>query len=231
MRNVSSQRQLSLLSLLMLASTVYAGIETPTQYTVTLSKVEFSKTPQTPAERRLAQRNAMPFIPYAKGSIQVDIASVSPGQPCSQLQPTGQLNTGSYDQIRFTLARTMVVAGRTSAPLSNGVTCRTTSTGALIQNPFGDGSVSEAYLGATDGGTPEPQTVIVPTGTAVTLPTGFVIIGSSFQATMPVSMRVVGSVPQGTISFNVTNAIDFEPLGLSQCLVFPAAPSITISVG
>lgn len=218
MKKLSNKWQLSFLTILIAAGNVYAGTETPTQYTVTLSKVEFRKA------------GGGSFTTYARGSTQVNIASVGAGQPCGQLQPTGKLTPGNYDQMRFTVSKTMVVKGQSTGTLSNGVTCRTTSSSTLIQDPYGDGSVSEAYLGATDGAAPEAQTVIVPTGSAVTYPSGFASVGNTIQATTPVAMNVAGSVPQGTVSFNVVNAIDFEPYGATQCLVFPVAPSINVSI-
>lgn len=217
MTTFAKQWRLSFLAILVLSGNLYAGSETPTQYTVTLSRVEFRKT------------GSSAFTTYASGSTQVNIASVSAGQPCGQLNPTGKLTPGSYDTMRFTVSRTMVVKGQSTGVLSNGVTCRTTSSSTLITDPFGDGSVSAAYLGATDGGVPEAQTVLVPTGSAVTFPTGFSVVGNNIQATMPVTMQVAGSVPRGTVSFDVTSAIQFQPYGVSQCLVFPSAPSITVA--
>lgn len=203
-----------------MAGCAYAGLETPTQYTVTLSQVDMHKS-NAPAST---------FMTYARGSTQVNIASVGAGQPCGNLEPTNKLTPGNYNQFRFTVSKTMIVTGQTSGVLSNGVTCRTTSSGVLVVNPYGDGSISEAYLGATDGATPEPETVVVPSGSAVILPSGFVVAGNNFQATLPMNMNVQGSVPQGTISFDVTNGIDFEPLGLTQCLVFPAPPTVRLNV-
>lgn len=203
----------------LLAGHAYASTATPTQYTVTLSKVEFHK----------ADAPAGAFKTYARGSTQVNIASVSAGQPCGELKPTGTLTPGEYDEFRFTLSKTMTVTGSSVGNLSNGKPCRTITGGALVTDPYGDGSISEAYLGSTDGAAAEPETVVVPGGTAVTLPTGFVVQGGNFQATIPLVMSVGTSVPQNTVSFDVTSAIQFEALGANQCLVFPGAPTVTLS--
>lgn len=214
------QFSLSLIAGLLAIHPVYAEIATPTQYTVTLSEVAFHKT--------TAPANS--YTVYANGSTQVNIASVGAGQPCGSLNPTGNLTPGSYDTFRFTVSKTMVVKGASTGNLANGLPCRTIAGGAVVTDPMGDGSISEAYLGSTADGTPEAETVVVPSGSGVTLPSGFVDLGSSFQASMPISMNVSGSVPTGTVSFDVTNSIQFEAYGLTQCLVFPLAPTVTVNI-
>lgn len=195
---------------------VYAVTATPTQYTVTLSQVDFHKTTAASGS----------YTNYANGSTEVNIASVGAGQPCGQLNPTGNLTPGSYDEFRFTISKTMTVTGSSTGNLANGHPCRTVTGGALVTDPFGDGSITEAYQGSIDGAAAEPETVVVPGGTAVTLPTGFQVIGNNFQVTLPIAMTVAGSVPQGTISFDVTNAVQFEVLDATHCLVFPGPPTV-----
>lgn len=200
-------------------TSVYAVTATPTKYTVILSQVDFHKNGAPSGQ----------FTNYANGSTEVDIASVSAGQPCGQLNPTGKLTPGNYDQFRFTIAKTMTATGASTGNLSNGLPCRTVTGGALVTDPYGDGSISEAYLGATDGAAAEPETVIVPGGTSITLPSGFAVSGNNFQVTLPVSIDVAGTVPQGTISFDVTGAIQFEVLDGTHCLVFPGPPTVTLT--
>jgi hypothetical protein len=205
---------------LLISGFAYADFATPTKYDVTLSSVSMHKSDAA----------ASSFTTYASGSTDVNIASVSAGQPCGRLEPTGELTPGSYDQFRFVISRSMVVTGQTTGDLANGHPCRTVTGGALITDPYGDGSISEAYLGEIDGAAGTPETVIIPTGTGVVLPTGFETIGSNFQVTLPMSMNVAGSVPQGTISFDVTSSVQFEVLDATHCLVFPGPPTINLNV-
>ena len=208
--------------IIVIQNNAFAGLETPTGYNVNLQKVEFHKvgTPSTE------------YFTYRSGSSDVNIASKLPNEPCATLGPSATPPKGTYDQFRVTVSTSMTLTGRTTGNLSNGLPCRTVANGTAVSNPFGDGSVSVAYLGSTDGGTPQPEAVTVPSGTSVVFPTGFSLVGNTIQGTVPVNFTVANSVPQGTVSFNVANGIDFEvnPSNVAQCFVFPAAPSISISV-
>lgn len=205
----------------------FVGNGTPTIYNVTLKDVSFHKS-GTPANS---------FISYASGTGQYDIAAANPGSPIGTLQSTSQLGAGVYDQMRFLVATSMVVKGAYVGLLPNGLPCRTVANGTVITDPVGDGSISEASLGSTDGGAPEQETIVVPTGSAVTLPSGYVFSGSSLsglaalniQGTVPLSMTVAGTVPAVTASFNVTNSLMFMAYGPANCIVVPGPPVITIT--
>ena len=169
------------------------------------------------------------FITYASGTGQYNIASVSPGSNVGTLSATGSLSSGSYDQINFTVSKTMSLTGASSGVLSNGLPCRTTSGGTVISDPFGDGSVSAIYLGAADTGTPQPETAVVPSGSGVTLPSGITDSGSTFQITMPISFSVTNDAPNITVRFDVTNAIMFTAVTAFTCGVIPGPPTVTVS--
>lgn len=196
------------------------GNATPTQYTVNVQDVLFHPVG--------AASNS--YVPYYSGTSNLDIASVAPNHPAGTLLPSNTPSQGDYDSFRVTVSKTITLKGTSVGNLSNGSPCRTVAGGALITNPFGDGSVDAAYAGSTDGGTAESESVLVPTGTAVVLPAGVVDIGSSLEATFSDSFTVAGSVPQGTITFNVTNSVYFAPTGLGTCVVIPMPPNIQVSV-
>jgi hypothetical protein len=208
-------------------ATSFVGNGTPTVYNVTLQNVSFHKA-GTPSNS---------FISYASGSGLFDIAAANPGSPIGTLQSTSQLGGGFYDQMRFQVSTRMVVKGAYVGLLSNGLPCRTVANGTVISNPAGDGSISQAALGSTDGGTPEEETIVVPSGYGITLPSGYVLVGTSLaglaalniQGTVPVSMTVAGSVPTVTTTFNVTNSLMFLAYGPSNCLVIPGPPVITVT--
>lgn len=220
-------RKILLINLLLTSGLVLSGQSiavtgngTPTNYSVDLQQVEFHQvgTPSTT------------FFPYRTGSSSINIASVSPNEPCASLGPSGTPPAGQYDQFRVTVSKNMTITGASNGVLSNGLPCRTVANGAAISDPFGDGSVSVAYLGATDGGTPEAETVTVPSGSGVVLPSGFVAVGDTIQATFPVNFSVTNAVPQSRVTFNVTNAVLFQAINLTQCVVVPMPPSISISI-
>lgn len=202
----------------------FSGNATPTNYTVTLQNVAFHRVGAPSGS----------FTSYASGSGAFDIASASVGNPVGTLQSTGLLGPGDYDQIRFQVSKFMTVtANYSGAALPNGVTqCRTVANATKITDPFGDGSVSVAYLGSTDGGTPEASTIEVPSGSSVDLPAGFTSVGESLQGIEDVAGMSVGNdaVPNVTVSFDVTNAVLFAAYGASGCVVFPGPPTVTISV-
>jgi len=202
-------------------SNAVTGNATPSQYSVNLQTVSFHPV-GTPSSN---------YVTYRSGSSDINIAASQPDQPCAGLGPSANLPVGNYDEFRVLVSTTMTVSGSSNGNLSNGLPCRTIANGAVINDPFGDGSVSQAYLGSTDGGTPQAETVTVPTGSGVVLPSGFSVVGNSIQATFPVSFTVKDKVPQGQVTFNVENGILFAPLGVSQCVVLPAPPSIQVSIG
>lgn len=208
---------LAAMSASLVAEVTYAAFGTPTQYTVNLQRVEFRKVGGN-------------YQTYRSGSADIDIASVASGEPCASLGPSSTLPPGAYDQFRFTVSTTFVVTGSVSNA-GDGQPCRTVTGGAAILDPFGDGSVSVAYAGSADGGAAEPETVTVPTGSAVILPAELARVGNTIQGTFPVSFNVEGKIPQPNIQFNVANGVGFVTTGLGTCVVFPAAPSITASIG
>lgn len=199
----------------------FSGNATPTVYNVTLKSVSLHKS-GTASDA---------FLPYASGSGLYDIAAANPGSPVGTLQSTNELTSGFYDQMQFQVARSMTVKSAYSGLLSNNLPCRTVANGSVITDPAGDGSISSASLGSTDGGTPEEETIVVPTGTGVTLPAGYVFSGSNIQGTVPVSITATNSVPSIKAAFNVTNSIMFVAFGATQCLVIPGPPSISITSG
>lgn len=207
---------------LLIANTSYAitGNGTPTQYNVTLSQIEFHKVgdPSTT------------FITYASGSGQFDIAGVLPNNPVGVLTRTGNLPSGSYDQIRVTISKTMQLKGVSSSTLANGKFCRTTSSGVLVSNPFT--GVDSAYTGVAEAtpGTPGLETTAVPTGSGVTLPSGLTDLGTVFTDTIPVSFTVTGQVPKSTVKIDVTNAMYFQATDLNTCYVFPMPPVVTVTI-
>ncbi|MDR3491147.1 MAG: DUF4382 domain-containing protein [Gammaproteobacteria bacterium] len=210
---------------LCIASTSYAatfaGNATPTQYLVNVSNVAFHKVGDP----------AGTFIPYASDAGQFDIASVPPNGNAGLLSSTGTLPSGTYDQIRFNVSKTMQLNGASNGNLGNGSPCRTVTPAVALNNPLGDNSVSVAYLGSTDGATPQLETTTVPSGSAVTLPSGYTDLGNSLQGIVPVNFTVTNDVaPTTSIKINVTNAMMFTPTGVGTCAVFPGPPSITISV-
>ncbi len=201
-------------------SNAITGNSTPGQYSVNLQSVSFHPV----------GASSSTYVTYRSGSSNVNIAASQPGQPCVGLGPSASLPTGSYDQFRVIVSNVMTISGSSTGNLSNGLPCRTVANGAVVNDPFGDGSVSQAYLGSTDGGTPQTETVTVPTGTAVTLPSGFSVVGNSIQAIFPVNVTVKDKVPQGTVTFNVANGILFQAYGPTQCVVLPTPPSIQVSL-
>lgn len=211
-----------LLASLLSATQVYAVgpiVATPSIYKVTVSEVGFHKVGDT----------AGVYTPYASGSGLYDIAAASPNANVGILTATGTLPPGTYDEIKFVVSKTMTLKG--SADVGGGVTCRTVTGGAVIADPFGDGSVDQGYAGTTDPGAPEPEVVAVPSGTGVILPTGFTDLGTSFQGVVATNLTVEGTeVPRVTVRFDVTNAIDFGLTPGGACVVFPGAPTVTVDV-
>jgi hypothetical protein len=220
------------ISTLAAPATIFAattGNATPTQYLVTVSNIQFHRVgdPSTT------------YITYASGTSTFDIAGTSPGGFVGKVQKTGNLLPGTYDKIRFTVSKSMKIKGASNGVLvGNGKTCRTISADSSVSNPFGDGSVNTAYLGATNSGSAELSNVAVPTGTSVTLPTGFTDQGSTMLGTISVNFTIPEAPagtpilpPDITINFDVTNAIDFEAINATQCVVFPGPPSINVAVG
>lgn len=215
-KNILSTLFISILS----ASPVFAkhtGNTTPTKYLLSISQVSFHK----------AGDPASTFIPYATGTGQYDIASVSPNANVGVLQATGTLSQGTYDQVQLTVNKTMTLQA-SNPSLTDSLPCRTTSTVTVITDPFGDKSLDKAYLGSRDGGTAQPETVTVPSGSKVKLPDSMKDNGSTFTGTLPVNFTVSSANPTITIKFDVTNAITLQALNVSTCIVFPGPPSITI---
>lgn len=202
----------------------FTGNATPTTYTVTLQDVSFHRVGASTSA----------FTSYASGSGAFDIASATAGNPVGTLQSNGVLGPGDYDQMRFQVSKFMTVSANYSgAALPNGVTqCRTVANATKITDPFGDGSVSVAYLGSTDGGAPEASTIEVPSGSSVDLPAGFTSVGGSLQGIVDISGMSVGgdAVPNVTVSFDVTNSVMFAAYGASGCVVFPGPPTVTTTI-
>lgn len=214
-----------LVSSICFVNTGYAALPlvngTPTQYSVTVSQVAFHKVGD-PSDT---------FTSYASGSGQYDIASVVPNANVGVLSATGVLSAGVYDQIRFTISKTMALKGASNGNLSNGLPCRTSSAGTVINDPLGNGSVSAAYLGAADSAAPQLESTAVPSGSGVILPSGVVDMGNgNLQITMPVSVRITNGSPNAKISINVTNAMIFFPLSASTCAVYPGPPTVNVTV-
>lgn len=202
------------------SNAAFAVEGTPTQYHVTVSAVEFHRTGDP----------AGTFVTYANSSGTFDIASANPGQAIGVLSSTDTLPAGDYDEMRFTISKTMSLQGSSSGTLANGVTCRTITGAAAVSDPFGDGSVDSAYVGATDGATPTLESVAVPSGSAITLPTDLADLGTSFQVTTPMDFTVTDSPPDVTVKFDVTDAMDFLPYGATSCIIFPGAPTVTVTI-
>lgn len=213
-----------LVSGLLIAKGVYAaeftGNGTPTEYLLTISQIAFHKTGDP----------ASTYTIYASSTGQFDIAAVNPGTNVGILNESGVLTSGTYDKIRFTVSKTMSIKGSFNGTLSNGVTCRTTSNPTVVNDPLGDGSIDRVYLGATDGGVAELETVTVPSGSNVEASEDFTDLGTSFRGTLPVNFTVTNAVPTVTVKFNVTNALQFIPYGPAQCAVFPGPPTVTVVV-
>ena len=196
------------------------GNATPTEYSVNVENVEFHQVG--------APANA--FVAYNAGSANFNIASVAANAQVGSLLNTATPPSGNYDQFRVTVSNVFTITAASNGNLSNGKPCRTVTGGAAVTNPLGDGSISVAYLGATDGGMPEPETVTVPTGSAVVYPAGIVAVGNSIQATFPSSFTITNKVPQATVKFNVTDAVLLEALGETQCIVLPMPPSVDVTI-
>lgn len=203
----------------------FAGNATPTNYTVNLQQVSFHRV-GAPVDA---------FASYASGSGAYDIAAATVGTPVGTLQSNGALGSGSYDQMRFEVSKTMNVTASYAGSLapSTATTCRTMANATAINDPLGDGSVSVAYLGSTDGGVAQEATIMVPTGSAVTLPAGYVDTGSNIQGTVDIAGFTVadGEVPASRLNIDVTNSVMFVGYGASGCIVFPGPPVITPVIG
>lgn len=198
----------------------FSGNGTPTQYLLTISKIEFHKAGDSDSV----------YTTYANSTGQYDIAASDPGANVGVLSSTGTLSSGTYDKIRFTVSKTMSIKGSYNGTLSNGVTCRTTDTPTIVSDPFGNGSVSQVYLGETDGGAAELETVTVPSGSNVETSEDFADLGTSFRGTLPVNFTISSAIPSVKLSFNVTNALMFQAYGGAQCVVFPGPPTVTVTV-
>lgn len=196
----------------------FSDSATPTEYIVTLKNVSFHKSGTALND----------FIPYASGAGQFDIARATSNKPAGNLNPTGQLSAGNYDEVLFSISKSITIKGASTNLLSNGLPCRTVNHAAAINDPFGDGSVSIAYLGATDGGMPESETVTVSSGTGVDLPIGLIDQGKDLEGRLPFSFNVAGNVPIITTRFDITHSIIFAAYG-KQCLVFLKPPSVIFS--
>ena len=199
----------------------FTGNATPTKYIITVSRIEFHKQgdPDTV------------FVTYVSTSSDWDIASVSAGGSIGTMQATNTLPSGTYDKIRFTVLKTMTVQG-SIASLQDTLPCRTENDANTVSNPFGNNSVSTAYLGARDGGASEPETVTVPTGSNVQASSDFTDLGTAFRVSMPITFTVSNNKAiDFKIKFDVTNSLQFvlRP-GTTQCIVFPGPPSVAVDI-
>lgn len=207
-------------SLLVVASGYAQTQGTPTEYLVSVSNVEFHKVGTPPGV----------FVPYAANVGNFDIASAAPFSNVGSVFANGAVQPGTYDQVRFLVSKTLTLTGSVG-DAGDGLPCRTDTNGAVVFNPFGDGSVSQASLGSRDGGAGQPQSIVVPSGSAVPIPSILVSFGSSFRVTVPITFSVTTSVPIVTVRFNVTDSMLFIGIDPATCYVFPQAPGVSVSVG
>lgn len=194
------------------------GNTTPTEYIVSVSQVAFHKVGDPPNV----------FIPYAADAGQYNIASVSPHSNVGTLNATGTIQPGIYDEIQFIVSKTITLQG--SQVLMDGFPCRTDSTGGVLIDPFGDGSVSAVAIGSRDGGPAQSQVITVPSGPGVPLPPELIDLGSSFKVILPVNFTITNAVPTVTVTFDVTNAMTLEGITDTLCVVYPQPPGINITV-
>lgn len=201
------------------------GNATPTVYKVTVSDIKFRNTDSN-------------FVTFASGTATFDIASAGVGEAIGAMSSSATLPPGTYNLMRFTLFGTMTLQGQYNGNLSNSLPCRTTNSSALLANPIT--GIDSAYEGSTSSGTPQPQSVSIPTGSGVTLPTSPISmtqIGSTnfYQVDVPVNFTIAEGTrfPDIQVNFDVTNSIQFEvasAVSTSKCIVFPSPPSISVSV-
>lgn len=198
----------------------FVGNATPTKYVITVSQIQFHKKGAADGD----------FVTFISGASDWDIASTSAGSSIGTMKTAATLVSGVYDKLRFVVSKTMTLQGAV-ASLSDSLPCRTEGDAVSVSDPFGNGSVDTAYLGARDGGAAESETVTVPSGSSVQTSSEFENLGSGFRITIPITFTVKNNQPNFKLAFDVTNAIQFvlRP-GTSQCIVFPGPPSMSIGV-
>ena len=202
----------------------FTGNSTPTEYILTISAIEFHRVGD----------DAATYQPFVTTSANWDIASANPGAALGNMKSTTALPAGTYDKIRFTVSKTMTIKGAIST-LSDSLPCRTEGDAQTVSNPFGAGLLDTAYLGARDGGTAEPETVTIPTGSNVEPSPDFTDLGTSFRGTLTLGQTFTvtnGSTPTLKLKFDVTDSIQFSVLPdlSNRCVVFPGPPSMAIEV-
>lgn len=186
-----------MLSICPLAQAVVFG--TPTVYQVTVKNIEISKD------------SGATWVTVGSGSLTFDIALANAGAVVGNYCTNNNIEAGTYDKIRATVARTFTVSGsiRQNTGQNNGNLMYTSVAGAT--------NVA-ANLGS--------QSVTCPT---TDMPAGISLSpDGDFYCTDDVNFVVNDTTASQnvTVNFNVTNCLALYP----NDTFFPQPPSVTVSV-
>lgn len=204
----------------------FGGVDvTPTNYVVTLKKVEFIRSDNSA------------FV-FAEGNFSFDIASATAGESIGAFAAGNILPPGTYTGMRITVGRSF---GLTASTVNAGAgqPCRTATGNASTATLVG-GTITGVGVGTTDGAAATQQNVPIPTGAAVTTAlTGLnmsEVAGAGSDVTLTANANIVipeddAVIPSIGVDFNVTNAAELLTTGGGTCTAFPQPPGITITIG
>jgi hypothetical protein len=214
--------KVTLLSLILFSTCANAVVvpgsvaATPSTYDVVVTRIDFVRTDGT-------------VVNFFTGNRALNIAQVVPGSVCGFIGAGTVLPSGNYNQMRITISGNFVMSASV-ADAGGGQPCRTTSAGG--STVVGGITVS---TGSTDGGAAQLETIAIPTGVGVTMPTGLTALGGNlYQFAQAVSISIPENaqvLPQIRVSFDVSSAIEFLTTGVGSCMVTPVPPVITAAVG
>lgn len=187
-----------------LSSPAQAQYATPSEYGVTIRRIEF-------------KTSAGVWVPYFEGSQLIDIAAVDAGAQAGMIGGGGKLPSGSYTAIRITISQTFVL----KAILGLGPDC--TSSGNNGTNTAGN---------CASPGDETSQQVPIPAAAVFPLFGWEEGAGETMYKEFPVSFSVPANgafVPDFSISFSVQGATGFNVAGgCGAAGVCPADPQINV---
>lgn len=190
---------------------------TPSTYVITITLIEFRNSEGT-------------WVTFASGSFAFNIANASVNQTLGQISKGATLPSGIYDRIRVSIDDSITIAGSAI----NAAQRLRTQTGNPANQNIGAPPVNSLGVAIVDAAPATDQVVPIPTGgvvDAALAAAGLTSAGGSLVYETALDFTVLPNstqMPNITVSFDVTNIIEFRSTGIGVGVVTILPPGITI---
>jgi hypothetical protein len=199
---------------------------TPTRYELSLKAVDFKTVDNT-------------FVSYSDEDAPFDMASANAGSNIGNYGSGAAVQAGTYDGMRFTMARSMTVVASGTDDLGNP--CHTEAglgTTTINADIGGEERTLTVNLGSTDNSAATADLIEIPNDDAIdeelegddgmeTLPDGS-IRGALDFSNGSITIPAGATNPDMKITFNVTNAVTLKGIDANECAIIPNAPAMTV---